>query len=47
MLERIIQQLYAQGAGPRRVPRFSVLRLRDDGSGGSLIELVNGLGMSA
>jgi formylglycine-generating enzyme required for sulfatase activity len=37
MSEKLIQQLHAQGVDPRRVPRFSVLRLRDDESGGSLL----------
>ena len=38
MSERLIQQLHAQGVDPLRVPRFSMLRLRDDGSGASLLE---------
>lgn len=37
MSEKLIQQLHAQGVDPLRVPRFSVLRLRDDKSGGSLL----------
>ena len=35
--ERLAQQLHARGVDPRRVPRFSVLRLRDDAAGGSLL----------
>jgi energy-coupling factor transporter ATP-binding protein EcfA2 len=35
--ERLAQQLHAQGVDPQRVPRFSVLRLRDDVTGGSLL----------
>ena len=38
MSERLIQQLHAQGVDPLRVPRFSMLRLRDEGSGTSLLE---------
>jgi len=38
MSEKLIQQLHAQGVDPLRVPRFSVLRLRDDVAGGSLLE---------
>ena len=38
MSEKLIQQLHAQGVDPLRVPRFSVLRLRDEESGGSLLE---------
>jgi hypothetical protein len=37
MSEKLAQQLHAQGADPLRVPRFSVLRLRDDAAGGSLL----------
>ena len=37
MSEKLAQQLYAQGVDPLRVPRFSVLRLRDDPAGGSLL----------
>jgi hypothetical protein len=37
MSEKLIQQLHAQGVDPLRVPRFSVLRLRDAESGGSLL----------
>jgi formylglycine-generating enzyme required for sulfatase activity len=37
MSEKLIQQLHAQGVDPLRVPRFSVLRLRDEMSGGSLL----------
>lgn len=37
MSEKLIQQLHAQGVDPLRVPRFSVLRLRDEESGGSLL----------
>ena len=32
MSEKLAQQLHAQGVDPLRVPRFSVLRLRDDAS---------------
>jgi energy-coupling factor transporter ATP-binding protein EcfA2 len=35
--EKLAQQLHAQGVDPARVPRFSVLRLRDDPAGGSLL----------
>jgi Sulfatase-modifying factor enzyme 1/NACHT domain len=38
MSEKLIQQLHAQGVDPLGVPRFSMLRLRDDGSGASLLE---------
>ena len=38
MSEMLVQQLHAQGVDPLRVPRFSVLRLRDDEAGGSLLE---------
>jgi hypothetical protein len=37
MSERLAQQLHAQGVDPLRVPRFSVLRLRDDAAGRSLL----------
>jgi Sulfatase-modifying factor enzyme 1 len=37
MSEKLVQQLHAQGVDPLRVPRFSVLRLRDDEAGGSLL----------
>src|SRR6266702_1251721 len=37
MSEKLAQQLHAQGVDPLRVPRFSVLRLRDDPAGGSLL----------
>ena len=37
MSEKLIQQLHAQGVDPLQVPRFSVLRLRDEESGGSLL----------
>ena len=37
MSEKLIQELHAQGVDPLRVPRFSVLRLRDQESGGSLL----------
>ena len=37
MSEKLIQQLHVQGVDPLRVPRFSVLRLRDEESGGSLL----------
>jgi hypothetical protein len=37
MSEKLIQQLHAQGVDPLQVPRFSVLRLRDTESGGSLL----------
>ena len=33
MSEKLVQQLHAQGVDPLRVPRFSVLRLRDDPAG--------------
>ncbi|HUY48549.1 MAG TPA: SUMF1/EgtB/PvdO family nonheme iron enzyme [Streptosporangiaceae bacterium] len=35
--EKLAQQLHAQGVDPLRVPQFSVLRLRDDAAGGSLL----------
>lgn len=35
--EKLAQQLHAQGVDPLRVPRFSVLRLRDNTTGGSLL----------
>ena len=38
MSEKLIQQLHAHGVDPLRVPRFSVLRLRDDAAGWSLLE---------
>jgi hypothetical protein len=38
MSEKLVQQLHAQGVDPLRVPRFSVLRLRDEDAGGSLLE---------
>jgi len=37
MSEKLVQQLHAQGVDPLRVPRFSVLRLRDDAAAGSLL----------
>lgn len=37
MSEKLAQQLHAQGVDPLRVPRFSVLRLRDHDSAGSLL----------
>jgi hypothetical protein len=37
MSEKLAQQLHARGVDPLRVPRFSVLRLRDDPAGGSLL----------
>ena len=37
MSEKLAQQLHAQGVDPLRMPRFSVLRLRDDAAGGSLL----------
>ena len=37
MSEKLAQQLHAQGVDPLRIPRFSVLRLRDDAAGGSLL----------
>ena len=37
MSEKLMQQLHAQGVDPLRVPRFSVLRLRDEATGGSLL----------
>jgi len=37
MSEKLVQQLHAQGVDPLRVPRFSVLRLRDSASGDSLL----------
>ena len=37
MSEKLIQQLHVQGIDPLRVPRFSVLRLQDEKSGGSLL----------
>jgi Sulfatase-modifying factor enzyme 1/NACHT domain len=35
MSEKLVQQLHAQGVDPLRVPRFSVLRLRDQAAGES------------
>jgi hypothetical protein len=35
--EKLVQQLHAQGVDPLRVPRFSVLRLRDDSDGSSFL----------
>ncbi len=35
--EKLVQELHAQGVDPLRVPRFSVLRLRDDAAGRSLL----------
>ena len=37
MSEKLVQELHAQGVNPLRVPQFSVLRLRDDAAGGSLL----------
>ena len=37
MPEKLTQQLHARGVDPRRVPRFSVLRLHDGPAGGSLL----------
>ena len=37
MSEKLVQQLHANGVDPLRVPRFSVLRLRDDEAGRSLL----------
>jgi hypothetical protein len=37
MSEKLAQQLHAQGVDPLHVPRFSVLRLRDNVAGGSLL----------
>jgi Sulfatase-modifying factor enzyme 1 len=37
MSEKLAQQLHAQGVDPLRVPRFSVLRLRDQDHAGSLL----------
>ena len=37
MSEKLAQQLHSQGVDPLRVPRFSVLRLRDDAARGSLL----------
>ncbi len=37
MSEKLAQQLHAQGVDPLRVPRFSVLRLRDHDAAGSLL----------
>lgn len=37
MSEKLSQQLHAQGVDPLRVPCFSVLHLRDDRAGGSLL----------
>jgi hypothetical protein len=43
--EKLVQQLHAHGVDPLRVPRFSVLRLRDDQAGRSLLgtQLARGL----
>jgi Sulfatase-modifying factor enzyme 1/NACHT domain len=48
MSEKLVQQLHAQGVDPLRVPRFSVLRLRDEASGGSLLgaQLAGELGVA-
>ena len=35
--EKLVQELHAQGVDPLQVPRFSVLRLRDDAAGRSLL----------
>jgi hypothetical protein len=37
MSEKLVQQLHAEGVDPLRVPRFSVLRLRDQAEGRSLL----------
>jgi hypothetical protein len=37
MSERLVQELHAQGVDPLRVPRFSVLKLRDAEDGRSLL----------
>lgn len=37
MSEKLVQQLHAQGVDPLRVPKFSVLKLRDDESGRSML----------
>jgi Sulfatase-modifying factor enzyme 1/NACHT domain len=37
MSERLVQELHAQGVDPLRVPRFSVLKLRDGEGGRSLL----------
>jgi hypothetical protein len=37
MAEKLVQQLHAHGVDPLRVPRFSVLRLRDQQDGTSLL----------
>src|ERR1039457_2981482 len=37
MSEKLIQQLHVHGVDPLRVPRFSVRRLHDEESGGSLL----------
>src|SRR6266568_6880537 len=37
MSEKLIQQLHAQGVDPLRVPRFSVLKVRDEEDGRSLL----------
>ncbi|HVB43030.1 MAG TPA: SUMF1/EgtB/PvdO family nonheme iron enzyme [Streptosporangiaceae bacterium] len=39
MSEKLAQQLHARGVDPLRVPRFSVLRLRDDAGGGSFLTM--------
>jgi hypothetical protein len=48
MSEKLVQQLHAQGVDPLRVPRFSVLRLRDSASGDSLLgeRLAEDLGLA-
>ena len=38
MSEKLVSQLHAQGVDPLRIPRFSVLRIRDDDDGQSLLE---------
>ncbi len=35
--EKLVQQVHAQGVDPLGVPRFSVLKLRDEAGGGSLL----------
>jgi len=35
--QRLAQQLHARGIDPLRLPRFSVLRLRDDPAAGSFL----------
>ena len=52
MSEKLMHQLHAQGVDPLRVPRFSVLRLRDEAAGRSLLsarvqgEVAPGAGVS-